>query len=56
MNKHDKDRHISFRENSNNKGLIVSLRKMARKANRRLNDYLNMILANHVQDHNDTEE
>ncbi len=50
------EQHISFRANKENKNLVPSLRKLARKANRRLNDYLNMILAKHVQDANETED
>ena len=50
------DNHISFRANKENKELKPSLRKLARKANRKLNDYLNIILAKHVQDANETAE
>lgn len=50
------DNHISFRANKENKNLKQSLRKLANKANRKLNDYLNIILAEHVKEHNETAE
>ncbi len=48
------DNHISFKANKANSNLIPSLRGLAKKANRKLNDYLNIILSKHVQDHNET--
>ena len=53
---YDKEKQFTFKENKESSGLVVSLRKMAQKANRRLNDYLNIVLAQHVKDHNETNE
>lgn len=47
MNK--EDNHISFRANKENTNLVPSLRELARKAGRRLNDYLNIVLSQHVK-------
>lgn len=55
MTQEEKDR-ITFRQNKDNKGLLTSLRHMARGAGRSLNNYLNYILQNHVKEHNDTNE
>jgi hypothetical protein len=50
------DQYISFRANNENKNLKQSLRQLAKKADRKLNDYLNIVLARHVNEHNDTNE
>ena len=54
MNKDEQ--HISFRANKENKNLIKSLKELASKANRKLNDYLNIILSEHVKDHIEPED
>lgn len=45
-----KDNHFSFRANKKNAHLKQALKDLAEKANRKFNDYLNVILAKHVED------
>lgn len=53
---YDKDKQFTFKESKDNKGVIKSLRDLAKKGGRRFNDYLNIILSKHVQDHHEDEE
>jgi len=45
---------ISFRENKENAGLVDELKTLCKAKNRRLNDYLNIILSNHIKEQNKT--
>jgi len=45
---------ISFRENKQNAGLVDELKTLSKAQNRRLNDYLNIILSNHIKEQNKT--
>ena len=47
---------FTFVENKKNKGLVDKIDEKAEKAKRNRNDYLNIILAQHVQDANETAE
>lgn len=42
-------KQISFRENKKNDGLINQLKELSNINGRRLNDYLNIILSDHVK-------
>ena len=52
----ERDKRVSFKANKENEQLIPSLRELARKAKRNLNNYLNLVLSKHVQEHNDTND
>jgi hypothetical protein len=43
------NKYLSFRENKKNAGLITQLKELADINGRRLNDYLNIILSDHVK-------
>jgi len=43
------NKQITFRENKKNDGLITQLRELSDINGRRLNDYLNIILSDHVK-------
>lgn len=45
---------LTFRENKQNAGLVNNLKKLSEAKNRRLNDYLNIILSNHIKEQNKT--
>ena len=40
---------LTFRENKKNTGLIDGLKMLSKAQNRRLNDYLNIILSEHIK-------
>jgi len=40
---------LTFRENKKNTGLIDGLKLLSKAQNRRLNDYLNIILSEHIK-------
>ncbi len=54
MQKEKQKNSLTFRENKQNAGLVNSLKKLSEANNRRLNDYLNIILSNHIKEQNKT--
>jgi len=54
MQKEKLKKSLTFRENKQNAGLVNNLKKLSEANNRRLNDYLNIILSNHIKEQNKT--
>lgn len=54
MQKEKQKNSLTFRENKQNAGLVNNLKKLSQANNRRLNDYLNIILSNHIKEQNKT--
>jgi hypothetical protein len=54
MQKEKLKNSLTFRENKQNAGLVNNLKKLSEANNRRLNDYLNIILSNHIKEQNKT--
>ncbi len=54
MQKEKQKNSLTFRENKQNAGLVNNLKKLSEANNRRLNDYLNIILSNHIKEQNKT--
>ena len=54
MQKEKLKNSLTFRENKQNAGLVNNLKKLSEANNRRLNDYLNIILSNNIKEQNKT--